>query len=143
MDYREDVVRVTKDGLPRSDRSETRRQCEDPMRIGVMRSKSKDLHLRYPFGVMGQKTEMRPGRENSEVDNKMSACVNTYKYYVYEIKQESLRAFEEPIQTQQRLQQQRIRQNNLRGFEEPEQIRQRLQQKHIRQEILRTSELPD
>ncbi|GBL98613.1 hypothetical protein AVEN_19676-2-1, partial [Araneus ventricosus] len=50
---------------------------------------------------------------------------------------------EEPLQTQQRLRQQRIRKENLRVSGRPIQTQQLLQQHHIRQEILRTPELHD
>ncbi|GBM35791.1 hypothetical protein AVEN_108981-1 [Araneus ventricosus] len=51
-----------------------------------------------------------------------------------------LRLTESFLQTQQRLQHQRIIQANIRVSEEPVQTQQRLQQKRIRQEYLRVSE---
>ncbi|GBM30161.1 hypothetical protein AVEN_134206-1 [Araneus ventricosus] len=42
----------------RSPQPKTSRQCENPMRSGVVRSKS-FIYARYPFGALGHNSEMR------------------------------------------------------------------------------------
>ncbi|GBM85998.1 hypothetical protein AVEN_147102-1 [Araneus ventricosus] len=84
-----------------------------------------------------------PSGKNSRLMRLTESSLQTQQRLQHQrISQANLVASKEPVQTQQRLQQKRIRQEDLRASEEPIQNEQRLQQQCISQENLRASEGP-